>query len=72
MLQYDACLSVYMYVSICACLQLFDYISCRTVNNQHHQPPVDAVHRVSDVSYLPSHAADAAEDTFSCCLMSPR
>ena len=32
------------------CMQLFDYISCRTADNLHHQPPVDAVRRATDVS----------------------
>ena len=42
-----------MYVCVYVCVggvQVFDYISCRTVDNLHHQPPVDAVRRATDVS----------------------
>jgi len=40
---------------------LFDYISAGTANSLHHQPPIDAVHRVSDVSDSSyTAAADAA------------
>jgi len=40
---------VYVYVRVCVCVQLFDYIGARAAG-LNHQPPVDSVYRVSDVS----------------------
>jgi len=49
-------------VCLCVCVQLFDYISCRTVDNLHHQPPVDAVRRATDVRTPSGHTHTHTQD----------